>query len=89
LIIKDHFVAVRRVRNDIPRAALFATVGSFLELGFAAIGASIGGLPGLSIGLVLALCVEAVCMVRDVYSATGLGSVKRWRVGRMGVSSVE
>jgi O-antigen/teichoic acid export membrane protein len=89
LIIKDHFVAVRRVHDDIPRAAIFATLGSVLELGLAAIGASVGGLAGLSVGLVLALCVEAAGMARDVYAAAAIGELKRRRVSENSVMPME
>lgn len=72
LIVKDHFVAVRRVHDRIPGTAAIAAGGSALELACAAVGASVGGLPGLSIGLVLALCVEAAFMARDVFAAAAL-----------------
>jgi O-antigen/teichoic acid export membrane protein len=78
LIIKDHFVAIRRVDGRIPRTALAATIGSALELGGAAIGAYLGGLGGLGVGLVLALCVEAAFMARDVYAASAMSEVTWW-----------
>jgi hypothetical protein len=89
LIMKDHFVAIQRVHERVPRTAVFATLGSMLELGLAAIGASVAGLAGLSVGLVLALCVEAALMARDVYAAAEIGELKWWRVSAAGVSSVE
>ena len=87
LIIKDHFVAVQRVHERIPRAALLAMIGSALELAGAAIGASVDGLVGLSIGLVLALCVEAAFMARTVYTSAAIWEL-RWR-SNTSVSSVE
>ena len=69
LIVKDHFVAVRRVFDRIPSTAAAAMAGSALELGLAAVGAALHGLSGLSVGFVIALCVEAVCMARPVWRA--------------------
>lgn len=69
LIVKDHFVAVRRVTDQIGGAAAAATAGSALELGLAAAGAALNGLPGLSVGFVAALCVEALWMARPVWRA--------------------
>jgi O-antigen/teichoic acid export membrane protein len=89
LIIKDHFVAIRRVHERIPRTAALATIGSALELGGAAIGARVGGLAGLSVGLVLALCIEAVLMARDVYAAGAIGGLAWWRVSDAGVTPME
>lgn len=89
LIVKDHFVAVRRVHDRIPGTAAIAAGGSALELACAAIGASAGGLVGLSVGLVLALCVEAAFMARDVFVAAALGDLA-WRpAGDAGVSPME
>ena len=89
LIIKDHFVAIRRLHERIPRTAVLATIGSALELGGAAVGARFGGLAGLSVGLVLALCVEAAFMARDVYAAAAIWELKWWRVNKTGVSPME
>lgn len=71
LIIKDHFVAVRRVGGSIPRTAVAAALGSLAELGAAAAGARAGGLAGLALGFVLALCLEAALLARTVYRAAG------------------
>lgn len=69
LIIKDHYVAIRRVQEQIPRAAVLAMVGSALELGLAAVGASLAGLTGLSVGFVIAVAVEGLLTARTVYAA--------------------
>jgi O-antigen/teichoic acid export membrane protein len=89
LIIKDHFVAIRRVHERIPRTAVLATIGSALELGGAAVGAHVGGLAGLSVGLVLALCAEAVLMARDVYTAAAIGDLRWWRMSDTGATPME
>ncbi|MCA1666945.1 MAG: hypothetical protein LC793_05980, partial [Thermomicrobia bacterium] len=68
LIIKDHYVAICRVRRRAGRAALLVIIGSALELGLAALGARLGGLRGLSIGWLTGVCIEAALMVRPVYA---------------------
>lgn len=69
LIIKDHYVAVRRVHEQIGRTAALIILGSSLELALAALGTSLGGLYGLSIGFVVALYLEGLWMARTVYQA--------------------
>ncbi|GAB4215669.1 MAG: hypothetical protein OHK0022_55830 [Roseiflexaceae bacterium] len=69
LIVKDHFVAVRRVQSQIRGTAALAMLGSALELAFGAAGAALGGLTGLAFGFVLALCLEALLMARPVWQA--------------------
>ncbi len=69
LIIKDHYVATCRVNGRIARTAMYATMGSVLELSLAAVGALVNGLIGLSVGLVLAVCIEAIFMTRAVYTS--------------------
>jgi O-antigen/teichoic acid export membrane protein len=69
IIIKYHYVAVSRIQDRIARATLPMIVGGLLELGVAALGARLGGLPGLSLGWLAAACVEAVFMSRTVYKA--------------------
>lgn len=67
LIIKVHYVAICRVHGRITGAALRMAAGGFLELVMAGIGASLGGLSGLSVGWVAAVCVEAALMAPTVY----------------------
>jgi O-antigen/teichoic acid export membrane protein len=67
LIIKNHFVAVRRIEREVMNTALFIAAGGVLELIMAASGASAGGLAGLSLGWVLAIGIESIFMVRAVY----------------------
>jgi O-antigen/teichoic acid export membrane protein len=71
LIVKDHYVAVRRVEGRIGRAALVAGAGAGLELGAAAAGALAGGLVGLSLAWVGALCFEAALLAFPVCRAAG------------------
>jgi len=69
LIIKNHYVTIRRIHNQITNTALWMMAGGLLELTMAAIGASLGGLAGLSLAWVAALCIEALFMARTVYQA--------------------
>jgi O-antigen/teichoic acid export membrane protein len=69
MIIKQHYVAIGRIRGKMARVALPIAIGSFLELGIAGLGAHFGGLAGLSIGWVVAVCIEAIFMFPVVYRA--------------------
>ena len=69
IIIKHHYVTICRVQGRMARATLFMIGGCLLELGMPALGARLGGLPGLSLGWLAAVCVEAVFMSRTVYKA--------------------
>ncbi len=69
IIIKDHFIAVSRIQGSMARVIPLVALGSMLELGIAVVGAWVGGLEGLSLGWVVALCLESVFMVRAVYRA--------------------
>jgi hypothetical protein len=68
LIIKNHYVAICRIHGRVASVALFVTIGGLLELILAALGARVGGLSGLSLGWLAAICVEAVFMASTVYS---------------------
>jgi O-antigen/teichoic acid export membrane protein len=66
-MIKGHFIAISRIQGRLVQALVFVIVGAPLELGTAALGAHLGGLSGLSLGWVGALCIEAACMFPVVY----------------------
>ncbi|EFH81679.1 polysaccharide biosynthesis protein [Ktedonobacter racemifer DSM 44963] len=66
LIIKDHFIAIRRIKDEITSAMLPIILGSVMELVLAAIGAKLGGLSGFCLAWVIALGVEALFMSRLV-----------------------
>lgn len=70
LIIKNHYIAICRIKNQVGRATLPMIGAGVFELGVAALGARLDGLSGLSLGWVLALCLEALLMARTVYIAT-------------------
>ena len=67
LIIKTHYVAVSQIFGRMVKATKIMAVGSILELGLAAIGAHLGGLFGLSLGWVIAVCLEGLMTVVPVY----------------------
>jgi O-antigen/teichoic acid export membrane protein len=66
LIVRDHYVAIRRLSGRLSNAALFVGAGAVLELALAAIGAKMGGVTGLSFGWVAAIGIEAVVMADPV-----------------------
>jgi O-antigen/teichoic acid export membrane protein len=68
-IIKTHYITVRRIERKVGYATLPAIAGGVLELGASALGAFLGGLTGLSLGWLLAMCIEGACMTPTVYRA--------------------
>lgn len=82
MVIKDHYVAIARIRGTLVGAAALCAAGAALEIGCAAVGAAYNGLTGLAIGIVVALVLEAAVMTpRVVREAGWLGA------GRAAVSS--
>lgn len=69
LAIRNHFVAVYRVYGRVTRASLFVLAGGLLELILAAVGAVLGGLMGLTLGWLIAQCIEAAFMSPVVFRA--------------------
>ena len=65
--IKNHFVTLCRIERRIAPVLLPMLAGSLLELVLPALGARLGGLSGLSLGWVVAGCIESVFMLRLVY----------------------
>ncbi|HJU00619.1 MAG TPA: lipopolysaccharide biosynthesis protein [Actinomycetes bacterium] len=69
LVIKDHYVALRRVQNRTGRAARVALVGTAFELGAATIGGILYGLTGVCVAWVAMLAVEALLLTPAVAHA--------------------
>lgn len=69
LIVRSHYIAIARIHKKVNETARYMAGGALLELAFAALGAAVGGLTGLSIGWVAAVCVEAMFMALPVYRA--------------------
>ena len=61
-VIKDHFVALRRVQNRTANAAVIALVGAVFELVAAVVGARVDGIVGLCVFWVAALTFEALVL---------------------------
>jgi O-antigen/teichoic acid export membrane protein len=62
LVIKDHYIAINRVRGTILTGAKLCLAGGALELAFGAVGALHGGLTWFAWGALIALTLEAVVM---------------------------
>lgn len=69
LIVKDHYVALCRIRDRVSSAIPLITIGSIAELAFAAIGSVYSGLTGLAIGWLIAVCLQGVAMAPAIYRA--------------------
>lgn len=63
LIIRDHYVTLRRLHQRILSTAAYIGAGCALECAAAYVGGRMGGLSGLCAGWLFAVCVEAVCMI--------------------------
>jgi len=68
-IIKNHYIALSRIRGQLMRSILVTMGTCILELGGATVGAHLGGLNGLSLGWLAAMTLEAVCMFPTVFKA--------------------
>lgn len=67
LIIKTHYLTIHRIHSRIAHTLLPIATAGLLELALPALGARLGGLSGLSLGLIATLCIEAVYMSPTVY----------------------
>jgi len=63
LVVKDHFFAIYRVRRRMAAAARIAVLGVVVELIGASVGVWLDGVTGLCTGWLVAVYVEAVCML--------------------------
>jgi len=69
--LKSHYVAIARVQGKMQQAVLVTLAGAALEVAFAALGGALHGLTGVSIGILVALSLEAV-----IYLPTVLGVIR-------------
>jgi O-antigen/teichoic acid export membrane protein len=76
LIIRTHYVAINRIYSRIERAAKIMALCAVFELTLATIGAKVGGLTGLSLGWLIATCIEAVLMAGTVFRVAVLGKIE-------------
>lgn len=61
-IIRDHYVAIARIRGTLRTAAAVAGAGAGLELAFGAIGGAVAGIAGVALGATIATALEAIVM---------------------------
>ncbi len=66
LLVRDHYVAICRVRGRLVRAAVIAAAISALGITAAVLGAGMGGLTGLAAGYVLAAAIPAALLAPSV-----------------------
>jgi len=66
-LIKDHYVTICRVQDRIAKTLLPLAYGAALEVGLAILGARLGSISGLSLGWVIAVCIEAAFMSPTLY----------------------
>lgn len=74
-VLKFYFVTVCRVQETLQSAARLNILGAVAEIGFSVLGAYLGGLEGLAIGLFIALSLQALLMSRKIYEVA-FGSAK-------------
>ena len=61
-VVKDHFVALRRVQGRTGQATVVLSAMAVVELAAAALGSVLGGVTGLCVGWLAALAVEALVL---------------------------
>ncbi len=88
MIVRYHYIVVYRMQGRMARAVLPIAAGGLLELLLAALGAHLGGLSGLSLGWLMALCIEAICMLSPLYRVAyplnlAQGWEHPWRYGTL------
>jgi Na+-driven multidrug efflux pump len=66
VVIKDHYIAIHRIRGTVLQAAKVCLLGGAMELGFAAVGGIYGGLTWVVLGALAALAIEAVVMTPTI-----------------------
>lgn len=81
ITIKDHYVAIYRIHKRVAFATVPVVIGSIFELVLAGIGAQMAGLPGLAIGWLAAMFIEAVLMTPAVYRAAVPARVRQSSAG--------
>lgn len=68
-VLKNHYIALCRIFDRITRAGIFATASTAARITAAACGALAGGLPGLSIALLLVMTAEGIVALPPVWAA--------------------
>ncbi|WP_264778193.1 lipopolysaccharide biosynthesis protein [Deinococcus aetherius] len=71
VIVKAHYIALGRVRGHLAGAAVMVALGGGVELAAAALGGRAWGVVGLSVGLLIAYGLEALCLLPTVLRGAG------------------
>lgn len=79
-IVKTHYIALCRIHRRLLGGALLLVAGALLELLFAGGGAMRGGLAGLAVGWLVAVCLEAFVMGPAVYRGAFPKPLKEMRI---------
>jgi O-antigen/teichoic acid export membrane protein len=82
VIISEHYVALRRIERRPDSALLPLGLSSVLKIVLAAVGARLGGLTGLSIGIVAASYAVAVFLLPTIFRAFGVSDWAKTRTWR-------
>ncbi len=69
VLVKDHWIAIHRVRGSVSRAAVVGVITLVMELGAAVIGAELGGLEGFAWARFGVLMLQAVFMLPMLWVA--------------------
>jgi O-antigen/teichoic acid export membrane protein len=76
VVISEHYVALARIERQPNRAIVPLGISNLLKLVLAAVGAKIGGLTGLSIGVLIASVAVSLYLLPSLLRALGI-----WRAG--------
>ena len=71
VIVKAHFIALGRLRGDLLPVSVAVALGGLLELLGIVLGARLGGLTGIALGLLAAYTLEALWMLPPVLRGAG------------------
>ena len=70
-VVREHYVAVKRVEATPAAAAPLVLAGAALKIAMAMVGAVAAGLTGLALGIVVASVIEAALMAPTIIRAAG------------------
>ena len=87
LAVKDHWIAIHRVRGSVRRGAVVGVMALALEISAAAYGAALAGIEGLALARLAVLVLEAAFMARTVVSSAFPSAVTARSTGPRGTPS--
>jgi O-antigen/teichoic acid export membrane protein len=77
ICIREHYAAICRIRGRAALGTPLVLMGALLKVGLAIVGAETHGLAGLSLGILIAGCLEALAMAPVVYGvASGAATIR-------------